>query len=643
MSPEGGGTLLTSYLYSGHGINELGDFDSCNKQSELEYVLIRVLVNKSPVVSMGICGPKSCSKGSNYDGITQAINELIKSNPDMKDADIEAIHTIPAEVNEVDYVPEFWLMITAFIIIWILWVMGMIVQYTSLGNKADYDSEERENTRVEDRKNRFALFFYAWSPIANLEKLFTVKPNADQTLTVLNGVRVLSICWVIVGHGFGFIFFAPVANITTVEQMTSDKLFAIIPGGFYAVDSFFFLSGFLSFYLLSIKLYRKGGILSWPLIYFHRYYRLIFPVLFVTGIAMYNMKYLGDGPVYKQNIDLINISCKKYSWTNFLFINNLYPWVMGEECIGWVWYLANDFQFFLMTPPLIFLYSKNRYIGYISTFLLVVVSMIVNGVITAERGYSVTLGGGDQKGMDILYSKPWGRMGPYFVGGLFGFAFFEYANCEKYPQFMYTIPTGIFNKLKESKLISVIFLLVGFSLTALFVFPLRSYYVECGAFGDNCWSKTPSVIYNAACRPLFVLGLGLCVVPCFVGRLRIVKGLLGNEVMAVLARLNYMVYMNHCLILIWLISDLRQASYVNYLNQWYFSIGAMVFSFLFAIPMTLMFEVPFMNIEKNVLFPASKKPQNGHANRAPKGPKYEAFVEEKDTLDTQNDSEKLLK
>jgi len=44
------------------------------------------------------------------------------------------------------------------------------------------------------------------------------------------------------------------------------------------------------------------------------------------------------------------------------------------------------------------------------------------------------------------------------------------------------------------------------------------------------------------------------------------------------------------------------------------SIGIIVISFLFAIPMTLMWEAPFMNIEKYILFPPKKKNTNRDEN-----------------------------
>lgn len=268
-----------------------------------------------------------------------------------------------------------------------------------------------------------------------------------------------------------------------------DKLFGLIPGGFYAVDSFFFLSGLLTFYLLTEKLLPKkgwAGFYKTFLIYFHRYYRLIFPLVFVTLFTMYIMRYIGDGPMNRNLWDGLTMkNCNKYWWTNFLFINNLYPWDMGAECIGWVWYLANDFQFFIISPPIIYAYCKNRIAGYMLIGFLIFVSMMVNGILTLVYNIGIDLSSNQVDGMTLLYSKPWGRMGAYFVGALFGLTFFEYRNREKYPQFENTVSTGMYEKLQKSRITSVIVATVGILFTALMVFPLRNFYVDCKSVNPN--------------------------------------------------------------------------------------------------------------------------------------------------------------
>ena len=142
--------------------------------------------------------------------------------------------------------------------------------------------------------------------------------------------------------------------------MFDSPSFILIPGGLYAVDSFFFLSGFLTFYLLWTKMYPKKGKMNYLMLWFHRYYRLFFPLVFTMGFCIYLMRYLGDGPFYKRSVNKFFSSCGKYWWPNLFYINNLYPWELEKECTGWVWYLANDFQFFLISPFIIYAFCKNR-------------------------------------------------------------------------------------------------------------------------------------------------------------------------------------------------------------------------------------------------------------------------------------------
>ena len=61
---------------------------------------------------------------------------------------------------------------------------------------------------------------------------------------------------------------------------------------------------------------------------------------------MQNFASLGNGPLWHGR-DL-GKQCRKYWWTNLLFINNFHPESLMDECIGQSWYLGCDFQFFIM-------------------------------------------------------------------------------------------------------------------------------------------------------------------------------------------------------------------------------------------------------------------------------------------------------
>jgi peptidoglycan/LPS O-acetylase OafA/YrhL len=67
---------------------------------------------------------------------------------------------------------------------------------------------------------------------------------------------------------------------------------------------------------------------------------------------------LPDGP-FSHISPYLHNDCPDYWWANLLFLNNFVPdWRGNDLCVGWAWYLANDMQFFLITPPIIWLYYK---------------------------------------------------------------------------------------------------------------------------------------------------------------------------------------------------------------------------------------------------------------------------------------------
>lgn len=223
----------------------------------------------------------------------------------MQGVDIVVEVQVTSQINAEGFNAGTYTMFAVILFIVLLWIVGIVVQYTNFGNIPLDPSLNPTEVNTEDKKSKFALFFYSFNPIINLQKLVTVKEGGDQTLTVLNGVRVISICWVIIGHAFTFIQFVPILNIQTMYSLFDHHLFALVPGGLYAVDTFFFLSGFLSCYLLAVKAYPKKGKINWLLVYFHRYYRLIFPVVFVTFFSMFVIQFLADGPFYRRGLENI--------------------------------------------------------------------------------------------------------------------------------------------------------------------------------------------------------------------------------------------------------------------------------------------------------------------------------------------------
>ena len=101
---------------------------------------------------------------------------------------------------------------------------------------------------------------------------------------------------------------------------------------------------------------------------------------------MYVYPYIGSGANWTSVNDYMYLNCSRYWWSNFLYINNIVPWSQNDECIAWVWYLANDMQFFIVSPFLIYLYCRSRKLGYGMLSGLIVITSIIPFAISMAYG-----------------------------------------------------------------------------------------------------------------------------------------------------------------------------------------------------------------------------------------------------------------
>ena len=95
----------------------------------------------------------------------------------------------------------------------------MAVEQTRLFSKGGYsalytkDQTEKEKDKVlVQSKSAPGKFFLAFSFRRNLRKLFFSENEGDKNLSVLNGIRVLAICYVVFGHAYIMGIMQPASN-----------------------------------------------------------------------------------------------------------------------------------------------------------------------------------------------------------------------------------------------------------------------------------------------------------------------------------------------------------------------------------------------------------------------------------------------
>eukprot|EP01084_Bolivina_argentea_P295389 508525_1 len=222
-------------------------------------------------------------------------------------------------------------------------------------------------------------------------KMFTAKRGAEKSkFNYFDGIRVISILWIITchvdqlallhGHLSNILSTLPFASqvIPGGEDLDahphrhyilSEFLQTILNYGDYAVDSFFYLSGFLSVFK------GLGAISIWtdiPLAYLHRIVRIMPMFAFVIFIQFFISDQLPYG--YNTTTRTENYNNCSATWYKMLFMcGNFTDW---RYCMGVGWYICADMQMFLLVPWIILIFKHKQIYGLMCSLLLVLICII---------------------------------------------------------------------------------------------------------------------------------------------------------------------------------------------------------------------------------------------------------------------------
>ena len=129
--------------------------------------------------------------------------------------------------------------------------------------------------------------------------------------------------------------------------------------------------------------------------------------------------------------------CKRYFWSNLLFINNFIAF--DDECMVWTWSIAVEIQFYLISPAIVLYLNKSpkrarNLVCSLCMFCGVPPNIIVYhnsqvwGMVIVCFALNVFLAlfvvfalHNELLYMDYVYVKPYTRIMPYLFGMLIGY------------------------------------------------------------------------------------------------------------------------------------------------------------------------------------------------------------------------------
>ncbi|PRD27959.1 UNVERIFIED_CONTAM: nrf-6 [Trichonephila clavipes] len=407
-----------------------------------------------------------------------------------------------------------------------------------------YDSCNDKNSLIQNpelgvsaiqKKSDYSIakkILLCFSAIENGKKILNTKTSEDQ-LRSIQGIRFLSLTWVILGHTY-ISSISIIGNRIDVLKAMDSVPFQVLLQAPFSVDSFFLLGGFLLTYLFLKEADRKNGKINWLKFYVHRYWRLTPAYMVVVFFYIFVFKYVGSGPFWDdKHCDAAHGDWWKY----MLYINNFIP--INKMCLGWSWYLANDMQFYFISP--LFLYALWRM----------------------------------WDSFDLIYDKPYCRIAPYIIGVFLGFILYKLKQRKNFMTWTQQI--------------------LGWSIAAFcslsVVFGL--YHVD--------MSKTTALFYNSLCRSAFSIGLAWIILICETGHGGFIAKFLSWKTFSPLSRLVYCAYLTHPILIhgyyLAYPSALHFTEYIMITNF----MGFVFMAFGIAFMLSLVFESPLMNLEKLLL------------------------------------------
>ncbi|XP_037560094.1 nose resistant to fluoxetine protein 6 isoform X2 [Dermacentor silvarum] len=314
-----------------------------------------VYEQRVPILRLGICVLDACSE--------RELNSLLKAVlPRIVDVTItNCVTSIPPEITKTQRI--------------ILACLGALTLLIALGTAVDLCcSSSKEKGAA---KNILLSVVTSFSVVSNTRMMLNIptdKTSDSYSMKFLHGIRFWSIVWVLVGHSYG----APsdvwsrMVNVIIYAEKWQNVITTV---GFMSVDCFFFLSGFLLAYVVCKQ--KRTGIVLFLFATIRRLIRTMAPVFFLI-MVLHLMPLITSGPDAKSYFDKVHTEFQR-QWLLILLQVQNYDFDVNANSpvFGHLWYLSLDFQFFLVSLPVLLLLKSRPRLAVAAFGLLSLISCSV--------------------------------------------------------------------------------------------------------------------------------------------------------------------------------------------------------------------------------------------------------------------------
>ncbi|XP_053614331.1 nose resistant to fluoxetine protein 6-like [Plodia interpunctella] len=425
------------------------------------------------------------------------------------------------------------------------------------------------------------------------------KPRSDdrmKDLTAIEGIRVIGMQCVIFSHVLFINIYSFTDNPQYIENMYDQFGWQAVMNSPLWLQAFFSMSGFLSAYVILITAETKPmTVMKCIMSVINRYVRMT-PV---AGVALwFTMSWfpgLGAGPAWSWLVTREARDCAQRWWYHLLYLHNHLP--MGKFCMGHTWYLAADLQLYVIGLIVMLFLVRFQKVAAPVLGGLIAASALAAGIVsyfydikpivTGQSPETLRTMFAGNLTLTMLYLPSWMNLSGY-MGGV-GCAFLLH----------HAQTRGL--KLNQNKWFNLLFHL---SIT------LGSIVVLVGAvfLSDSAPPRWASAVYAALDRTVVALCFNVFLLGCFSHCKSGLRSILEWRGFHTLGRLSYCVFIIHFMILRLTLAGNTQLGHISIYSMISLLITVSVLSYLIAVPVCLLVELPAIELWKALTTPERPSP-----------------------------------
>ncbi|XP_055845377.1 nose resistant to fluoxetine protein 6-like [Episyrphus balteatus] len=414
----------------------------------------------------------------------------------------------------------------------------------------------------------------AFSVLTNGKRLFSINTKrSPNNIDCLTAIRVISMIWIMNHHMYSNNF---IPSINQNEFFSWINTFISMPATMaqVVVDSFFFIGGLLVAWIGFRDLDRSNGKINIVMNIVHRYIRLT-PVLAAGMLTIYGIyDILYTGPF--RDLALGQSKCNSYNWWPVLiYIHNYY--VQDTKCYDETWYLAVDFQLYVLSPLLLIpMWKWGKKVVYVVIALIIAAIAWVMAVFFMKGFTAMSVGGNDGE-WELTYTPMHTRCGSWLIGFILGY-------------FMHKNRQTKFHLPRIVQFLAWIACFVTFAAIIFGPYPTLHAHSQGTVF--------EAAMYEGLKRVSWAIALSWITFACHYGFGGVVDTCLSHPFWQPFGRLTYALYLMHMGVIRMHFGMFRTTKYFSTYTMFLGFWGAFGVTLLVAIYMTLAFEAPILILEK---------------------------------------------